>query len=347
MLAGNRRGRRAGAAALPLGARAGGTRIEQAGQERRLIDIVRVEHIAVAAPALDPPIALFEGLFGFRLVHKFASAEGYIGATLDIPGGGRLQWEVIAPSGEGSYLYRFLGTQGAGLHHIAVSVPDAGIAAALLRDDGLEPAGIQPDEVPPPDGTFFIHPRSGGNGFLYQVEGIGHMEEIARTEAGADARPAAFDPADDDDARTLGVIAVNHLSHAHGDLEAVGGWYERVFGLHTRYRSPGDGLETGFTTRVLESWRFALRFEVIQPSAPASFIQRFLDRRGPGMHHVAFEVGNWSRAVNACALHGIPIFGERFGETDGVPWREAFIHPRHTGGILIQFFWQGAPNMWI
>ena len=302
-----------------------------------MIDIVRIEHIAVAAPDLDPPIELLEGLFGFRLVQKFASNEGYIGATLDIPGGAGLQWEVLAPSGAGSYLYRFLGSpHGPGLHHLAVRVPDLTAAVEALREDGIAPWGATEDEPIQSDGTFYIHPRAGGHGFLYQIE------------AGApDSMSSFIDPSEDQDPRTLGIIGVNHLSHAHADAEELGDWYERVFGLRTIYRSPGDGLETGFATRVLESWRFPLRFETIQPSTPASYIARFLERRGPGMHHVAFEVGDWLRAVNACALHGIPIFGERYGETDGVLWREAFIHPRYTGGVLIQFFWQGAPGAWI
>ena len=302
-----------------------------------MIDIVRIEHVAVAALDLESPIALLERLFGFRLVQKFASNEGYIGATLDIPGGRGLQWEVIAPSGAGSYLYRFLGgPHGAGLHHLALRVPDAAAAAAALRADGITPWGLDEDAQPAPDGTFYIHPREGGHGFLFEVDG----EEPA-------APVPDFDPSEDMDERTLGIIAVNHLSHAYPDAEDLGDWYERVFGLHTMYRSPGDGLETGFATRVLESWRFPLRFEAIQPSTPASYIQRFLDRCGPGMHHVAFEVGDWPRALNACSLNGIPIFGERYGETDGVLWREAFIHPRHTGGVLVQFFWQAAPGVWV
>ena len=65
------------------------------------------------------------------------------------------------------------------------------------------------------------------------------------------------------------------------------------------------------------------------------------------MHHLAVEVGDWDRAINACLQHEIPIFGDRASETDGVPWREAFIHPRHTGGILLQFFWQAEPGVWI
>ena len=98
---------------------------------------------------------------------------------------------------------------------------------------------------------------------------------------------------------------------------------------------------------MLETPTRQLRFEVIAPAASDCFVQRFLDRRGPAIHHVTFEVGDWDRAVAACAYHGVAIFGERSGETSGVPWREAFIHPRYTGGMLAQFFWEAEPGVWV
>jgi methylmalonyl-CoA/ethylmalonyl-CoA epimerase len=51
--------------------------------------------------------------------------------------------------------------------------------------------------------------------------------------------------------------------------------------------------------------------------------------------------------VAALAHHGVRTFGERSSETNGVPWREAFIHPKATGGVLLQFFWQAEPGVWI
>ena len=149
------------------------------------------------------------------------------------------------------------------------------------------------------------------------------------------------------DSHTLGIKALNHLSHAYSSCNELGDWYERLFGMTTIHRSDGDGSDTGFRTRVLEHPTRQMRIENIEPASGASFIQRFLERRGPGMHHATFEVHDWERAVSACAHHNIPIFGERADETDGVPWREAFIHPRHTGGVLVQFFWQAQGGAWI
>ncbi|MCH7961183.1 MAG: VOC family protein, partial [Planctomycetes bacterium] len=90
-----------------------------------------------------------------------------------------------------------------------------------------------------------------------------------------------------------------------------------------------------------------MRWELIEPQGEDSFVARFIEARGPSIHHVTFEVGDWKRAIAACAHHGVPIFGAREGETDGGTWREAFIHPRHTGGFLAQFFWQERPGLWI
>ena len=90
-----------------------------------------------------------------------------------------------------------------------------------------------------------------------------------------------------------------------------------------------------------------MRVEAIAPTHGESFIQKFLDERGPAPHHVTVEVADWGRAVSALERHGIPFFGQRDSETNGVPWSEAFIHPRHTHGVLFQFFWQAEPGVWI
>jgi methylmalonyl-CoA/ethylmalonyl-CoA epimerase len=62
---------------------------------------------------------------------------------------------------------------------------------------------------------------------------------------------------------------------------------------------------------------------------------------------VTFEVADWDRAVRACADHEVPTFGENRGETDGAAWRDVFIHPRHTGGVLVQLFWEERPGVWV
>ena len=181
---------------------------------------------------------------------------------------------------------------------------------------------------------MFIHPRD-GHGFLFQITSCTPSPGISRRSqwwrSSADL--------------TLGIVAINHLSHAHPRREELAAWYERVLGMTGIYAA--DGTDGPFATAVLESPTGQMRWEVLQPYGDDSFVHRFLENRGPSMHHVTFQVGDWQRAVDACAYHGVPIFGERRGVTDAARWIEAFIHPRHTGGVLVQLFWEERPGIWI
>lgn len=303
-------------------------------QECTLIEIVRFDHVSQAVPELGPQIDVLQSLFGFRAGERFESDDGYLGVHLAMPGASDLGWEVLAPNSPTSTLHKFLeGPTGPGLHHLTIRVRDIRQAAAAIRAEGAQPwAGGPVMEGEEPD-VIYIHPRGGGHGFLYQL----YEGEPWHT----------MPPVEDEGPHTLGIKALNHLSHAYSSCDEIGDWYERLFGMQTIHRSAGDGSESGFRTRVLEHRTKQLRIENIAPASGDSFIQRFLERRGPGMHHATFEVHDWDHAVSACAHHNIPIFGERADSTDGVPWREAFIHPRHTGGVLVQFFWQAEDGAWI
>ena len=299
-----------------------------------MIEIVRVDHVSQAVPELAPQVDFLERVFGFRVGERFESEDGYAGVHLAMPGASDVGWELIAPGGVTSPLHRFLdGPTGPGLHHLAIRVRDTAQAAEALRREGAQPWADGPVEPGAEPDVIYIHPRGGGHGVLFQLyEGDPwHTAPIV----------------EDADEHTLGIKALNHLSHAYSSCDELGDWYERLFGAVTIHRGTGDGTETSFRTRVLDDATRQVRFEVIQPASAASFIQRFLEQRGPGLHHATFEVVDWDRAVGACAFHEVPIFAERSGTTRGVPWREAFIHPRHTGGVLVQFFWQAEEGAWV
>jgi methylmalonyl-CoA epimerase len=299
-----------------------------------MIEIKRYDHISMAVPSLDPQIEIMERLFGFRLGGKFDSDEGYFGANLEIPGRSGLGWELLAPRGDDSYLHRFLaGPGGPGLHHVAMQIESTAQAAAVIRAEDLEPWGYREPESDDeePRGVIYLHPRGGGRGFLWQMYTGDPWHEA--------------EPFEDDATDTLGIVAVNHLAHATRDRDDLGDWYERMFGCRTVWRPEGDG--TAFRTRVLETPTAQLRFEMIEPVGAESFVERFIDQRGETMHHVTFQVGDWERALRACRKHDVPIFGERAGMRDGARWSEAFIHPQHVGGLLVQFFWEESPGTWI
>lgn len=302
-----------------------------------MIRIKQYDHISMAVPALDPQIELLEKLFGFRFLSKFESDEGYFGANLQIPGSSGLDWEILAPRAEQSYLHRFLdGPSGPGLHHMALQIESAVAAADDIRAQGMEPWGFRPHAEGAHeggDGVVYLHPRSGGRGFLWQMY------------AGAPWHES--EPFEDERTDTLGIVAVNHLAHAARSAREMADWYASVFGCTPVYETPGDGLRSGFRTIVLETQTKQLRFEMIEPAGEDSFIARFLDQRGEGMHHINFQVRDFDQAMAACERHQVPTFGVQSGTREGAGWSEAFIHPRHTGGMLVQFFWEERPGIWV
>ena len=75
--------------------------------------------------------------------------------------------------------------------------------------------------------------------------------------------------------------------------------------------------------------------ELLEPNDPDSPISRFVDRRGPGIHHICFAVHDLDDTLARCRAKGIRLIDDtpRMG-AEGK--RIAFLHPASTGGVLIE-----------
>jgi methylmalonyl-CoA/ethylmalonyl-CoA epimerase len=78
-----------------------------------------------------------------------------------------------------------------------------------------------------------------------------------------------------------------------------------------------------------------LQFEIMAPSRPDSFVQKFIDARRQGMHHICCVVESVDRAAAALKANGIEPFG---GVIESDWHRHTFIHPKDSGGVLFQLF---------
>jgi methylmalonyl-CoA/ethylmalonyl-CoA epimerase len=74
--------------------------------------------------------------------------------------------------------------------------------------------------------------------------------------------------------------------------------------------------------------------ELIAPHGSAS-LARFLEKRGPGLHHIAFEIDGLEEAIAALKNLGVPMIDEvpRKGARGH---KVAFVHPKATGGVLVE-----------
>jgi methylmalonyl-CoA/ethylmalonyl-CoA epimerase len=76
----------------------------------------------------------------------------------------------------------------------------------------------------------------------------------------------------------------------------------------------------------------ASRLELIEPLGDESFLTDFLDRHGPGLHHVTLEVADIDAVVETLEDQGLDVVDYR--TVDG--WTEAFVSPRNPTGALFQ-----------
>ncbi|HZU16360.1 MAG TPA: methylmalonyl-CoA epimerase [Candidatus Dormibacteraeota bacterium] len=125
---------------------------------------------------------------------------------------------------------------------------------------------------------------------------------------------------------------VSHLGVAVEDLEAAIELYGRVLGLplSRRWVAEADRIEVA-------SFRAGdLEIELMRPLDEDSPVARFLARRGPGLHHVAFEVEDVGPALERARAAGLESVDEHPRPGGGGRTRVAFLHPRSTLGVLME-----------
>ena len=130
----------------------------------------RIDHVSMAVWKIDDHIPFFTDLFGWKEAGRFRSEEaGFAGVVLDVPGADgqrQMQWELLEPIGDDSFIAKFLRERGPGLHHVTIQVEDADGAATALRDYGIEPFGGP--RVSYDWKEMFVHPKASG-GVLLQL----------------------------------------------------------------------------------------------------------------------------------------------------------------------------------
>lgn len=77
--------------------------------------------------------------------------------------------------------------------------------------------------------------------------------------------------------------------------------------------------------------------ELVKPTSDDSGLARYLEKRGPGLHHVCLEVDDIEGMLERLKERGIQLINER--AMSGIGGRKyAFIHPKATGGVLVELY---------
>ena len=77
------------------------------------------------------------------------------------------------------------------------------------------------------------------------------------------------------------------------------------------------------------------RIELLEPTAPDSTIAKFLEKHGPGLHHVALQVNDLSGTVERLKVSGTRLISDDIGIGAG-GHLYVYVHPSSTGGVLLE-----------
>jgi methylmalonyl-CoA/ethylmalonyl-CoA epimerase len=127
------------------------------------------------------------------------------------------------------------------------------------------------------------------------------------------------------------VRSVHHVAFAVQDLDEAVGTYQRLFGaeVELRGRMEDQGVEAAYL-RVGSD-----RVELMSALAEDTPVGRFLAKRGPGMHHVAYEVPDVVAAVGELAAAGADVIDPE--PRTGLDGHDvSFVHPDSVHGVLVE-----------
>jgi methylmalonyl-CoA/ethylmalonyl-CoA epimerase len=124
---------------------------------------------------------------------------------------------------------------------------------------------------------------------------------------------------------------IDHIGVAVEDLEAAIGLYESSFEMEPAHR---ETVESQGVEAVLLDVGDG-HVELLRPLGPDTAVGKFLARKGPGLHHVAYAVDDIDSTLKRLAASGLELIDSeaRVGIRES---RVAFLHPRSTGGVLTE-----------
>lgn len=126
-------------------------------------------------------------------------------------------------------------------------------------------------------------------------------------------------------------MKIDHIGVAVRSIEAAAPFYTGSLGLRN------VGIETVATEKVRVAMIACgdLRIELLEPTSIDSPIHAFLEKRGPGVHHMAYQVDDLQAKITDLEREGavlIPPYPRPGAHGSFV----AFIHPKSAGGILVE-----------
>ena len=127
------------------------------------------------------------------------------------------------------------------------------------------------------------------------------------------------------------IIGIEHIGIAVKNITEASPFWNHV--LQIGHSTTEDVDDQGVITDIYDTGKG--KVELLQAKYPDSPVAKFLDRRGPGIHHICLQVEDIDEAIQELKSEGIQLIGN--GASVGAEgYRVVFIHPGSTGGVLVE-----------
>lgn len=129
--------------------------------------------------------------------------------------------------------------------------------------------------------------------------------------------------------------AINHIGIAVRSIEAHRPYYENILGAQF------EGIEEVADQKVRVAFfsigpeGHTVRLELLEPTSPDSTVAQFIEKRGEGMHHIAYTVDDIQQRLDALKANGVRLIDET--PRPGAHHTQiAFLHPKSSAGVLTE-----------
>jgi methylmalonyl-CoA/ethylmalonyl-CoA epimerase len=140
---------------------------------------------------------------------------------------------------------------------------------------------------------------------------------------------------------SLKIKKIDHIAVAVSDIDEAAARWKQVLGLEPTVREVVASQKT-------EAALLPLGETSVELIAPArgdgnDGLAKFLEKRGPGLHHIAIEVEGIETAIALLEGLGLPMI-DRTPRAGARGHKVAFVHPRATGGVLVELVEPSGPG---
>jgi methylmalonyl-CoA/ethylmalonyl-CoA epimerase len=123
---------------------------------------------------------------------------------------------------------------------------------------------------------------------------------------------------------------VHHIGIAVKDLKESVALFERLLGVKAEI----EEAPCQQVTEAVFDIGGGVEIDLLEPMGPESTVAKFLESRGEGLHHIAFEVDDVDKELSAMEGKGIRLIDKEGRE--GVAGKIGFLHPKSVNGVLVE-----------